>query len=88
MRVPVAMPCSREVIKLFCEIAASHNNVTLPRPEGGGKGFYPLSEVDPDTRGGKTFATEREGEVMSLFYDLSPRASFWVYLGVIAFRHA
>ena len=62
-------------------------NVTLPRPEGGGKGFYPLSgEVDPDTRGGKTFATEREGEVMSLFYDLRPRAIFWVYERVIAFR--
>ena len=56
-----------------------------------GKGFYPLSvegsterggvsptrEVDPDMRGGKTFAIEREGEVMSLFYDLRPRATFW-----------
>ena len=44
------------------------------------------SEVDPDMRGGKTFATEREGGVMSLFYDLSQRAIFWVYWRVIAFR--
>ena len=73
-------------------------NITLTGARG--KGFYPLSvegsterggvsptrEVDPDTRGGKTFATEREGEVMSLFYDLRPRAIFWVYERVIAFR--
>ena len=44
------------------------------RPRGGS----PTREGDPDTRGGKTFATEREGGVMSLFYDLSPRAIFWV----------
>ena len=42
------------------------------------RGVSPTREVDPDMRGGKTFATEREGGVMSLFYDLSPRAIFWV----------
>ena len=50
------------------------------------QGVSPTREVDPDMRGGKTFATEREGEVMSLFYDLRPRAIFWVYERVIAFR--
>ena len=50
------------------------------------RGVSPTREVDPDMRGGKTFATEREGGVMSLFYDLSQRAIFWVYWRVIAFR--
>ena len=88
----------------------TNQQCNITRPEGSGKGFYPLSvegsterggdtprgrrprgvsptrEVDPDMRGGKTFATEREGGVMSLFYDLRPRSIFWVYQRVIAFR--
>ena len=31
-----------------------YDNVTLPRPEGGGKGFYPLSGEGSTERGGDT----------------------------------
>ena len=80
----VTLPDRSEVVKAFTPQAWRDPPSVEECPRHAR--WFPTLEVVPDTRGGKTFATEQEGGVMSLFYDLRPRSIFWVYQRVIAFR--